>query len=194
MASGPTSVSRRPPLRRISKQHIQKTNRAAKPNHAKTRLLHRNGIGAGKPNPNFHSTEKPKGRNGGRPSGAIFGATPSSWWQGRRESNSQPLVLETSALPIELRPSVSSLARPETGPAARMYVATGLPPAPRYSMILVTTPRPTVLPPSRMAKRTPSSMAIGLISSTLTRALSPGMHISASPIRFAEPVTSVVRK
>ena len=27
-------------------------------------------------------------------------------WQGRRESNSQPLVLETSALPIELRPSI----------------------------------------------------------------------------------------
>ena len=25
-------------------------------------------------------------------------------WQGRRESNSQPLVLETSALPIELHP------------------------------------------------------------------------------------------
>jgi hypothetical protein len=25
-------------------------------------------------------------------------------WQGRRELNSQPLVLETSALPIELHP------------------------------------------------------------------------------------------
>ena len=30
-----------------------------------------------------------------------------------------------------------------------------------YSTIFVTTPEPTVLPPSRMAKRTPSSMAIG---------------------------------
>jgi hypothetical protein len=28
-------------------------------------------------------------------------------WQGRRESNSQPLVLETSALPIELRPCIN---------------------------------------------------------------------------------------
>ena len=27
-----------------------------------------------------------------------------SGWQGRRDSNSQPLVLETSALPIELHP------------------------------------------------------------------------------------------
>ena len=33
-----------------------------------------------------------------------------------------------------------------------------------YSMILVTTPEPTVLPPSRIAKRTPSSIAIGLCS------------------------------
>ena len=33
-------------------------------------------------------------------------------------------------------------------------------------MILATTPAPTVLPPSRMANRTPSSMAIGLINST----------------------------
>ncbi len=63
-----------------------------------------------------------------------------------------------------------------------------------YSRILVTTPEPTVLPPSRMAKRTPSSMAIGEPSSTDSRALSPGMHISASPINFAAPVTSVVRK
>lgn len=62
-----------------------------------------------------------------------------------------------------------------------------------YSRIFVTTPEPTVRPPSRMAKRTPSSMAIGLCSSMLTRTLSPGIHISA-PIKFAVPVTSVVRK
>ena len=31
-----------------------------------------------------------------------------------------------------------------------------------YLMISVTTPAPTVRPPSRMAKRRPSSMAIGL--------------------------------
>lgn len=63
-----------------------------------------------------------------------------------------------------------------------------------YSTIFVTTPEPTVLPPSRIAKRTPSSIAIGFCSSTEIFALSPGMHISASPTKFAEPVTSVVRK
>ena len=63
-----------------------------------------------------------------------------------------------------------------------------------YSRIFVTTPEPTVLPPSRMAKRTPSSMAIGLCNSTVILTLSPGMHISAPPTRFAVPVTSVVRK
>jgi hypothetical protein len=62
-----------------------------------------------------------------------------------------------------------------------------------YSTILVTTPEPTVRPPSRIANRTPSSMAIGLCNSTVTRTLSPGMHISA-PIKLAVPVTSVVRK
>ena len=34
----------------------------------------------------------------------------------------------------------------------------------RYSMIFETTPAPTVRPPSRMAKRSFSSMAIGEIS------------------------------
>jgi len=62
-----------------------------------------------------------------------------------------------------------------------------------YSTIFVTIPLPTVRPPSRIAKRTPSSIAIGLCNSTDTFTLSPGMHMSAS-IRFAVPVTSVVRK
>jgi hypothetical protein len=62
-----------------------------------------------------------------------------------------------------------------------------------YSMILVTTPEPTVLPPSRIAKRTPSSIATVFCNSTSILTLSPGMHISA-PIKFAVPVTSVVRK
>ena len=62
-----------------------------------------------------------------------------------------------------------------------------------YLMILATTPAPTVRPPSRIAKRRPSSMAIAWISSTLTLALSPGMHISA-PSTSVLPVTSVVRK
>src|SRR6202049_591681 len=47
-----------------------------------------------------------------------------------------------------------------------------------YFRTFATTPAPTVLPPSRMAKRRPSSIAIGLISSTLILMLSPGMIIS----------------
>src|SRR5579872_5720007 len=64
----------------------------------------------------------------------------------------------------------------------------------RYFTILVTTPAPTVRPPSRMAKRRPSSMAIGWISSTVMRALSPGITISVPCGSVTTPVTSVVRK
>src|SRR3954451_16527326 len=63
-----------------------------------------------------------------------------------------------------------------------------------YSWIPVTTPEPTVRPPSRMAKRRPSSMAIGWISSIVISTLSPGMTISVPSGRLATPVTSVVRK
>ena len=63
-----------------------------------------------------------------------------------------------------------------------------------YLRILVTTPAPTVLPPSRMAKRSCSSMAIGVISSIVIWMLSPGMTISVPAGSSTEPVTSVVRK
>ena len=63
-----------------------------------------------------------------------------------------------------------------------------------YSMILETTPAPTVRPPSRMAKRRPSSIAIGAISSTENFRLSPGITISVPSGRVTVPVTSVVRK
>src|SRR5512140_3584798 len=63
-----------------------------------------------------------------------------------------------------------------------------------YSRIFATTPEPTVLPPSRMAKRRPSCMAIGLISLTVIDTLSPGMTISLSLGSSMAPVTSVVRK
>src|SRR4051794_15989898 len=63
-----------------------------------------------------------------------------------------------------------------------------------YWMISVTTPEPTVRPPSRMAKRRPWSMAIGWMSSISIWTLSPGMTISVPSGRCAEPVTSVVRK
>ena len=63
-----------------------------------------------------------------------------------------------------------------------------------YSAISVTTPEPTVRPPSRIAKRRPTSMAMGVISSTFITVLSPGMHISVPSGRVMMPVTSVVRK
>ena len=63
-----------------------------------------------------------------------------------------------------------------------------------HSMILETTPEPTVRPPSRMAKRRPSSIAIGAISSTVNFRLSPGITISVPEGSSTVPVTSVVRK
>ena len=63
-----------------------------------------------------------------------------------------------------------------------------------YSMILATTPEPTVRPPSRMAKRCFSSSAIGAISDTTSLMLSPGMTISVPAGSSTMPVTSVVRK
>src|SRR5690349_144074 len=63
-----------------------------------------------------------------------------------------------------------------------------------YLRILVTRPEPTVRPPSRMAKRRPSSMAIGAPSVTVMSVLSPGMHISTPSGSWIVPVTSVVRK
>ncbi len=46
-----------------------------------------------------------------------------------------------------------------------------------HSMILATTPAPTVRPPSRIAKRRPSTIATGTISSTIMSMLSPGITI-----------------
>src|SRR5262249_36188999 len=63
-----------------------------------------------------------------------------------------------------------------------------------YLAILVTTPAPTVRPPSRIANRRPSSIAIGWISSTTIRALSPRIPISVPSGNVTPPVTSVVRK
>src|SRR5271169_774483 len=64
----------------------------------------------------------------------------------------------------------------------------------RYFMILATTPAPTVRPPSRIAKRSPSSIAIGAINSISIEMLSPGITISVPSGRCTVPVTSVVRK
>jgi len=64
----------------------------------------------------------------------------------------------------------------------------------RYSTISVTAPDPTVRPPSRMANRSPFSMATGVISSTPIATLSPGITISTPSGNVATPVTSVVRR
>ena len=63
-----------------------------------------------------------------------------------------------------------------------------------YSLIAITAPEPTVLPPSRIAKRRPTSIAIGVISSTSISTLSPGIHISVPSGSEIVPVTSVVLK
>src|SRR5688572_1504664 len=63
-----------------------------------------------------------------------------------------------------------------------------------YLMIWVTTPAPTVRPPSRIAKRSYRSIAIGVISSISISTLSPGITISVPVGNVATPVTSVVRK
>src|SRR6185312_10033184 len=64
----------------------------------------------------------------------------------------------------------------------------------RYSITFDTTPAPTVRPPSRIAKRSPSSIAIGWISVTVIATLSPGITISVPAGSSQLPVTSVVRK
>ena len=62
-----------------------------------------------------------------------------------------------------------------------------------YFSTLMQMPAPTVRPPSRMAKVTPSSMATGWISSTVISMLSPGITISTPSGSLMAPVTSVVR-
>ena len=60
--------------------------------------------------------------------------------------------------------------------------------------ISLTTPAPTVRPPSRIAKRNSFSNAIGVINCTSTPTLSPGITISVPEGNVTTPVTSVVRK
>ena len=62
-----------------------------------------------------------------------------------------------------------------------------------YLMIFVTTPAPTVLPPSRIAKCIVSSRATGVTSLTPSLTVSPGITISTPAGNVDSPVTSVVR-
>ena len=63
-----------------------------------------------------------------------------------------------------------------------------------HLIISVITPAPTVLPPSRIAKRCSFSIATGWMSSTVMVIVSPGMTISVPAGSVTSPVTSVVRK
>ena len=63
-----------------------------------------------------------------------------------------------------------------------------------YFIIFVTTPAPTVFPPSLIAKFNFSLIAIGVISLTLNFASSPGITISVPEGSSTSPVTSVVLK
>ena len=63
-----------------------------------------------------------------------------------------------------------------------------------YSIIFVTTPAPTVLPPSLIAKFSFSLIAIGVINLTVNLASSPGITISVPAGNSTSPVTSVVLK
>ena len=64
----------------------------------------------------------------------------------------------------------------------------------RYLIILVTTPAPTVLPPSLIAKFKFSFIAIGVINLTVNLPSSPGITISVPEGNVTSPVTSVVLK
>ena len=64
----------------------------------------------------------------------------------------------------------------------------------RYLIILVTTPAPTVLPPSLIAKFRFSFIAIGVINLTVNFPSSPGITISVPDGSVTSPVTSVVLK
>ena len=86
-----------------------------------------------------------------------------------------------------LEPSASGFGdRRSTNWATLLYRA--------YSIILVTTPAPTVLPPSRIAKFNFSDIAIGVINLTVNFASSPGITISVPDGNSTSPVTSVVLK
>src|SRR5215472_12909061 len=114
------------------------------------------------------------------------------------QPNADLLSRHRSLVSLRLGPLLSSRGRnfPKAG-TSRPAKCRGdrVPPAlSGYFWILMTRPAPTVRPPSRIAKRRPSSMAIGWIRSTFISVLSPGSTISVPSGRCTTPVTSVVRK
>ena len=105
---------------------------------------------------------------------------------GWRDSNSQPMVLETTTLPIELHPFIQQNRK------AKITFLNLLIKLCYYSIIEVICPAPTVLPPSLIANRNPSLIATPFINSTVIVKLSPGITISTPSGRKISPVTSVV--
>src|SRR3989442_1707567 len=63
-----------------------------------------------------------------------------------------------------------------------------------YSVISVTTPAPTVRPPSRIANRNSFSIATGVIRSIVIVTLSPGITISTPPRNLPPPPPSALRR
>ena len=105
-------------------------------------------------------------------------------------SQSGPAVVDPLWVPF-VGPRAAAHKRGKRNPRQTAGISTK---SKNYSSMSMTTPEPTVRPPSRMAKRRPFSMAMGVISSTFMSTLSPGMHISVPSGRVMMPVTSVVRK
>src|SRR5437867_392599 len=62
-----------------------------------------------------------------------------------------------------------------------------------YSVISVTTPAPTVRPPSRIANRNSFSIATGVIRSIVIVTLSPGITISPPAAHVTTPPTPALR-
>jgi hypothetical protein len=165
---------------------------------------------------------------------APASATKVAPWQGRRDSNPRPSVLETGALPTELLPFDGPANRTGARDASGLWPLAGLAMGrvdtleravllefdaltvielvlhgdvvaalalgalkgdldalvvlchwkSAHFKILVTRPAPTVRPPSRIAKRKPSSIAIALPNSTTIATLSPGITISTPSANF----------
>ena len=98
-------------------------------------------------------------------------------------------IVALLALGASQRHDIAHDSNPRRPGRRRLYIISA-----NYSMISLTTPAPTVRPPSRIAKRSSLSMAIGVIRSTVMPMLSPGMTISVPSGSSTIPVTSVVRK
>ena len=117
------------------------------------------------------------------------GASPVSYEPERQKAARRPPFAKSSWI---LRKSLDPRFRGDDEPAKPgAHCAPG---PVRHLMILETTPAPTVRPPSRIAKRRPSSIATGLIRSTTIFTLSPGITISTPSGSVTAPVMSVVRK